>query len=182
MKVTIKPYVDFMRWSWKISEKIRPLFPFVSDRTYEEIQEKFTETKFASFLDNIGEKYNDRKESKRVKVHIDEYDVWSFDGTLAHIILPGLIMLRDKKNGAPLVDDKDVPKRLRSTSDPDFDPKNNIGQTDKFFFDRWEYVMNEMIFAFEHILSDNYEYDEKIEKRKQRGLELFGKYFTSLWD
>lgn len=182
MKVKIKPYVDYMRWSWRISEKIRPLFPFISECRYDELQEKFTETKFAYFLDLLGEKYNDHKESKRVKVHIDEYDIVSFDTTLAHIILPGLYTLRDKKNGAPVVDDKDVPEGLRSTSDPDFDPKNNSGFTDKFFFERWDYVMSEMIFAFEEILSDNYEYDRKIEKRKQKGLELFGKYFTSLWD
>jgi len=182
MKVPIKPYISFMRLTWRITDKIRPLFPFVSDKSYDEFQEKFTESKFAYFIDNIFEKYNNYKESKRVKVHIDEYDIWSFDGTLAHIILPGLIMLKDKKIGAPFVEDKDVPKRLRSTSDKDFDPKNTRGETDKFFFERWDYVMGEMIFAFECILDDNYEYDKVKEKRKQKGLELFGKYFTSLWN
>ena len=87
-------------------------------------------------------------------IKIDRYDTWSMDHTLSPIILPMLKQLRDTKQGAPHVDDKDVPKELRSTSAP---PKENEWDTDDNWFKRWDYVLNEMIFAFEHKIDDSWE-------------------------
>jgi hypothetical protein len=68
------------------------------------------------------------------------------DGTLGQIVLPMLKQLKKDKHGAPFVDDIDVPEELRSTSAP---PKESEYDTDANHFARWDWVMNEMIFAFE---------------------------------
>ena len=87
-------------------------------------------------------------------IKIDRYDTWSMDHTLSPIILPMLKQLRDTKQGAPHVDDKDVPKELRSTAAP---AKENEWDIDDNHFKRWDYVLNEMIFAFEHKIDDSWE-------------------------
>ena len=130
-------------------------------------------------------------------VKIDEYDTWSMDGTLAKIILPMLYEIRKAKCGAPATDDSDVPVELRSTSAP---AKENSWDTDAFWFDRWNWILDEMIFAFESIVHDNWEdpfftgmdgpkegrkWDKegwlKVNNRIQNGLTLFGKYYRGLW-
>jgi hypothetical protein len=87
-------------------------------------------------------------------VKIDRWDTWSMDHTLAHIILPMLKQLKDTKNGAPNVDDEDVPEELKSTS---ASPKENEWDTDDNHFKRWDWVLDEMIFAFEHKNDDTWQ-------------------------
>jgi hypothetical protein len=89
-------------------------------------------------------------------VKIDRYDTWSMDHTLAHIILPMLKQLKEKQHGAGFVDDEDVPEGLglRSTEAA---PKENEYDTDSNHFARWEWVMNEMIFAFECKVDDSWQ-------------------------
>jgi hypothetical protein len=87
-------------------------------------------------------------------VRIDPWDTWSMDHTLADVILPMLKQLQETKHGAPHVDDRDVPKELRSTSAP---PKANEWDTDELWFARWDWVLAEMIFAFEHKVDNSWE-------------------------
>ena len=87
-------------------------------------------------------------------VKIDRWDTWSMDHTLGKIALPMLKQLRDTKHGAPFVDDEDVPEELKSTSAP---PKENEWDTDANHFKRWDYALDEMIFAFEHKLDDSWQ-------------------------
>ena len=87
-------------------------------------------------------------------VKIDYWDTWSMDHTLSPIILPMLRQLKEKKHGAPFVDDEDVPEHLRSTAAP---AKENDWDTDANHFDRWDWVMGEMIFAFECKTDDSWE-------------------------
>jgi hypothetical protein len=79
-------------------------------------------------------------------VKIDRWDTWSMDHTLAYIILPMLKQLKASTHGAPWVDDEDVPEELKSTSAP---PKENEWDTDENHFKRWDWVLDEIIFAFE---------------------------------
>ena len=99
--------------------------------------------------------YLDRKKRK-IKVNIDYYDTWSMDHTLALIALPMLKQLRDTKQGSPFVDDEDVPVDLRSSADPNWSQEDmeRDGSTDEFFHKRWEWIMDEMIWAFEQIVND----------------------------
>ena len=72
-----------------------------------------------------------------VKVKIDRYDTWSMDTTLAHIVIPMLKQLRDTKHGVPLVDDEDVGLFFEGTNE-----------------EKWEWIMSEMLFAFESKLTN----------------------------
>ena len=116
-------------------------------------------------------------------VKIDKWDVWAMDTTLAHIILPMLKQLNKVKHGAPDIDDEDVPEELKSTSAP---PKESVWDTDANHFKRWDWVMNEMIWAFEYKLKDTDldEYDlwSANGVRAKNGFRLFGKYYEALWD
>jgi hypothetical protein len=87
-------------------------------------------------------------------VKIDYWDTWSMDHTLSPIILPMLKQLKATQHGAGFVDDEDVPEELKSTSAP---AKENEWDTDANHFARWDYVLNEMIFAFEHKADDSWE-------------------------
>jgi hypothetical protein len=86
-------------------------------------------------------------------VKIDRYDTWSMDHTLADIILPMLKQLNAEKHGAPHVDDEDVPMELQSWTSPAKDEYD----TDGNHFARWDWVMNEMIFAFECKADDTWQ-------------------------
>jgi hypothetical protein len=154
----------------------------------------------------------DKRSSQKVNVRIDYWDTWSADHTLAYIITPILKKLRESKQGAPWVDDEDVPEELRSTSSP---PKENEYDLDDNHFKRWDWVLDEMIWTFEQKSrsdgweGDYYEYEhfdpinesedfgERIgirlkwedregrkahQERMNNGFFLFGKYYESLWN
>ena len=114
------------------------------------------------------------------KIVIHGYDLWNLDYTLAKIILPALIRIREDKGGAPFVDDQDVPEEIRSTQTI----KENDWDIDEFFHDRWAFVIGEMIFSFENILSDECQFklSDEDRKRVENGLVLFGKYYQCLWN
>lgn len=146
-------------------------------------------------------------------VKIDKWDTWSMDHTLSPIILPMLKQLKETKHGSPIVDEEDVPKELRSkkkrskikvpVASQDI---HSIDDTEDLIHRRWDYIMGEMIWAFEQLSKDDWESefftetDEEHEllggkklhwdkenwaihnERIQRGLTLFGKYYRALWD
>ena len=100
------------------------------------------------------------------------------DVTLSYIILPMLKQLKETKHSAAEVDDKDVPKKLRSTSAT---KKESEWEIDSNWFARWDWVLDEMIWAFSlHLEEDSW--PEKHNKRMQNGFRLFGKYYQNLWD
>jgi hypothetical protein len=98
----------------------------------------------------------DRVHPKIEYVKIDRWDTWSMDHTLAPIILPMLKQLQKTKHGSPSVDDEDVPEGLglRSTEAP---AKENEWDTDENWFKRWDWVLDEMIFAFTCKVDDSWE-------------------------
>ena len=117
--------------------------------------------------------------AQKVKVRVDPWDTWNLDHTLALIILPALKEFSKDPQGAPCVDDEDVPKGLRSTDAP---PKENKWDVDDNHFKRWDWVLGEMVAAFEiHVEDDGLIVDKKAIERRNRGLKLFGKYYCGLW-
>jgi len=208
MKVYIGPYVD--RW-----------VSYVHDRYMEKKYGYFdwpeTQTRFENFVEKLEDVlqwiynhsinlYLDRKE-RNIKIRIDRYDTWSMDDTLAHIVVPMLKQLKETKHGAPAVEFKDVPEELMP---PDAEAVKKLymenGETDENFFKRWEWVLDEMIWAFEQKTIDWEEqyYGEWVEDksnllggrhastdydglkahqaRMSNGFRLFGKYYENLWD
>lgn len=92
------------------------------------------------------------RRKRQISVHIDHYDVWNAGHTISLIALPLLKELKLRKHGAPHVEDCDVPEYLKSTRAP---AKENDWDTDEFWFDRWEYVLDEMIWSHQQEVDDN---------------------------
>ena len=176
-----KDYVDHPKWVDRWADRIQPI-----------------STAIRIILDFI------HPPIKYVK--IDRWDTWSMDHTLAHIILPMLKQLDKEKHGAPYTNDEDVPEYLRSHM---AQPKENEWDTDSLHFMRWDWIIAEMIWAFEQQLKDDDEsqfFDhtesrgikdwnesmkklkvdneglEAHQKRKANGFRLFGRYYQNLWD
>ena len=122
-------YVDHPAWVNKWADRIEPI-----------------STAIRVVLDFIHPPIN--------HVKIDRWDTWSMDHTLSQIILPMLKQLDKEKHGAPFVDDEDVPDELKSTN---AEPKENECDTDSNHFKRWDYVMDEMIFAHQSKLDDDWQ-------------------------
>jgi len=166
---------------------------------------KFSKTKEFKMKVFIGN-YTDDGSPRQEDVFLDKWDSFNADHTIALIVAPLLQQLKLTKHGSGMVDDEDVPEELRSTSAP---PKENEWDTDANLHKRWDWVLDEMIWAMtEHVdgtgddkFFDHSEVDEEADlieqidkikcdyegldaynKRKQRGFELFGKYFQNLWD
>ena len=113
----------------------------------------YSDTLLGNLLFKLASRYMQWQDSRRVKVQLDPWDTWSMDDTLAEIVLPMLIQLKQSKNGAPNVDPEDVPENLRPGK-LEIEQYQNDGTTDALFFKRWDWVMDEMIFAFNSKLSD----------------------------
>jgi len=136
-------------------------------------------------------KYKKNGSDRTEKIQIDKWDTWNLDNTLALIIHPALIQLRDTTHG--------YPGTLKSMK-------------------QWTIILNKMIFAFDSILrkseiddsfhsgdmdlqfeklengmtktsigpKSTWKFDSKAAKRHnkkvQEGLDLFAKYYMGLWD
>ena len=96
----------------------------------------------------------DKKKSRKVKVQIDRWDVWNCDSTLGYIIRPMLQKLKVEKNGSPYVDPQDVPEHLRPKNEY---PSPENDHLDDTHHERWEWVLDQMIFAFETLEGGNNE-------------------------
>ena len=145
-------------------------------------------------------------EVRKVEIEIHKYDSWNADYTLALIALPLIKQLKETKHGSAMVDDADVPEDIRSTSAA---PKENEWDTDEFVHARWDWVLDEILFALEQYTNDdagskfydhsdvNEEDDlmtqmrsikidreglEAHQKRVQNGFRLLGLHWTNLWD
>ncbi len=183
MYVKMGPYREYFG-PYQLAEKILFWKDKDSDAVFD-LGEKISETFIGNLLYWI-----DSKKRRTEKVRIDKYDTWGMDHTLAIIILPMLKQLKATKHGSPAVDDKDVPKHLRST----VKPAKQDYETDGLWHERWDWVLDEMIWAFEQIVDDNsdavYFQDGTLDvkgwkaynKRIDNGTRLFGVYFRGLWD
>ena len=156
---------------------------------------------------NIRRPPKNPERNQRITVEIEPHDVWSLDWTLAQIIHPGLIMLKQQKNGAPRVDPEDVPEELRPTPEELANYEEDLS-IDELWFERYDYILDEMIWAFEQKCRDHWEDDyygpyiegddgkflngrfewtddkgrQAHQERMTNGFKLFGKYFEALWD
>ena len=96
-------------------------------------------------------------------IKIDKHDTWSMDSTLAPIILPMLKQLKATKHGSGIVDLEDVPEHLRCNTHEewedqecfDFYHEHEIKEGECDIHARWDWVLDEMIWAFEQICEDN---------------------------
>lgn len=98
----------------------------------------------------FGRYPKDDNKKRKMEIRVDDYDVWGAHDTLSLIITPVLKKLKEKKHGAPYVDDADVPEHLRD----EHLPKENEWDTGIHHFEKWDWVLDEMIWAFEQDTMD----------------------------
>lgn len=144
MKVKIGPYKNWIG-PYQIADKI----PFLSEDARHNVGEWLAST----WVLQACEKFDKFRGERKIDVRIDEYDTWSMDSTLALIILPMLKQLRDNKIGSQIVDEEDVPPHMRhSNPDPEYNGADN------WVHYKWEWILNEMIWAFENVVDDSWQY------------------------
>jgi hypothetical protein len=206
MYVKIGPYIDWVG-PYQIAEKLLFWLDKDDDRVFNFGEWLAGGETRESVLMKLCSWIHDKKKRK-VLIDIHDYDVWSMDHTLALIILPMLIKLRERKHGSPYVDLDDVPENLRFDETEKYSPQltfdfyhdDDVEKMNCDIHTRWEWVLNEIIWAFTQLNDDNWEEQyikvasEKVkgeidwegrelhELRIANGLRLFGKYFQSLWD
>lgn len=162
----MKVYINNYRSHWLSPYTILEKVFFWREIDYDEpIIDKWSDrltpfsTTLQKFLDIVHPKIN--------YVKLDRWDTWSMDHTLADIILPMLKQLKKDKHGSCFVECEDVPKELRSTSTEEWDQQLTFDfyaearkEKDVDFelvHTRWDWVMDEMIFAFECKVDDSWE-------------------------
>lgn len=102
---------------------------------------------------------------QKISVRIDDHDTWSMDHTLAPIIYPMLVQLKETQHGHP----------------------NGLTEQE------WDAILDEMIWAFGQKARlddwmDDYDYSWSSEEAKAHqlrmtnGFRLFGEYYENLWD
>lgn len=206
MKVKIGNYIDWFG-PYHLAESICFWAPKVKnevgDKEFPEWVDKFgdwlSETWVSPFLQWVYD-----KKARKIKVKVDEWDLWSLDHTLALVILPLLVEYRKSKRYG-------VPTGLDISYIPLEDAEEDKEMQE------WNAIIDKMIWSFEQLVNDenieddfwivkpdfddcktgsdfvdrinkgtggkyDYEARKKHDEKIQEGLELFGKYFRNLWD
>ena len=109
MKVNIGPYLDWIG-PYQIAEKII----FWADRYDDDDPWADRQHRLGRWLaeDRQGNdswltklcQWIHSKQERKVKIRIDNYDVWGMDHTLALIVHPMLLKLKEQKHGSPMVE------------------------------------------------------------------------------
>jgi hypothetical protein len=197
MKVYIGPYT---RWigPYQIADKIffwvnkngiyaddPPIFSRWDYKLHEKFGHWLADIEWLNNLCN----WIESKKERKIKVRIDNYDTWSMDHTLAIIIHPMLVQLRECNHGYFTSDPEDVPS-IGKGDEVDF------GHNDSLAYERYKWIMDELIWTFDQLKNDNDyelfykgkagEWDREAmnahHERIKNGLRLFGKYYRALWD
>jgi hypothetical protein len=138
--------------------------------------------------------HSKKKQKRSVKI-----DWWDDHSSLTTVIVPLLKHIKEHKQGAPGIDENDVPETVKPLDQ----------------FQQWDWVLDQMIYSFEQLSRDwesdyysgtsdlwferqengtsllvrgendtstvDYEGLKAENERIQQGLALFGKYYRNLW-
>ena len=169
MKVRIRHYPDWVG-PYQLVEKI--CFWTRKNGEYPQwvfdLGDKLAHSRVGGFLSHAAESYLKFHNDRRVRITIEEHDTWSMDTTLGYIVLPMLKQLKTTKHGSPMIDDADVPHMPKQGASSNESMQKDLFASDehdelcwKQYEDRWEWVMNEMIFAFESLVGNNEDWEDK---------------------
>jgi hypothetical protein len=128
----------------------------------------------------------------------DDTELWSLDHTIAKFMVPRLKRLKEVKMGYPA---NELPSY---NEEYDTNPQNYEDEVyeeyEKQLLKEWDEIIDKMINAFElvlndygserccHLLDNENDWDkykeelEKYGKEVEEGLQLFAKFYGSLWD
>lgn len=104
----------------------------------------------------IGQYPKKRLTQRKVNIEIENFDTWSLDHTLALIILPALLQLKESKHG--------VPAEFADVGGADYEHQQSFDfykETYNEAFDkgceRWDEILDKMIWSFQQLAFDDYE-------------------------
>jgi len=97
---------------------------------------------------NFGKFPKQPNRERKLKIQIDPWDTWGMDHTLALIIHPMLIQLKNTKHGYPFTDPEDAPSIGEGSRENDYDFDSNAEK-------RWDWILDEMIWAFSQIVDED---------------------------
>ena len=120
------------------------------------------------------------RKNRAFNIHIDDYDVWSLDYTLANIIHPALVRLKETKHGYPQLYEDGMVTNAHWDRQLHFDFIDEDVETN-YLIKKWDNILDKMIYSFDCIKKDNNLEIEDWDK-VQEGLDLFAEHYTSLWD
>jgi hypothetical protein len=145
---------------WLAHGSIEPEAEVGSIRSWDRERPMTFVYKFLLWIDKLKDKI------PRQYIKIDRWDTWSMDSTLSPIILPMLKKLKVEKHGYPTnLDYEDLPEHLRLTdcrgddyqqmtlfdNIPTHQDGESLGEV------QWNWIMDEMIFAFDHLVDQSWE-------------------------
>ena len=128
-------------------------------------------------------KIGPHRKNRAFNIHIDDFDVWSLDYTLACIIHPALIRLKETKHGYPELWEDGMVTHHNYDRQLHFDFIDEEVET-QYLIDKWNVIMDKMIYSFGQIVEDKLFdiTDQKQLDEIQEGIDLFAEHYTSLWD
>tara|TARA_A200000159_G_scaffold164301_1_gene193379 strand:+ start:3600 stop:4049 length:450 start_codon:yes stop_codon:yes gene_type:complete len=138
--------------------------------------------------DGMFYKMGINKEQK-VSVKIDKWDTYNMDVTLAHIVYPMLVQLKETKHTHP--SDLTEEKWDSILDDMIFSFKSKLyNWEEEFTSGVWDMELKDKIEPGKMEMTEGpnhtYKIDEKGRKKYQtrvaKGFTLFGKYYNNLWD
>lgn len=132
---------------------------------------------------------NNRQRKKWLKKHrlyVNPKETWSLDVNLAKYILPRLKKFKELNNGYPGMDEVDTPEKWDEALDKMIQAFEYVIDWDEYWLDDPRYDYTDIMFG------DNKELYESIVENKRmedirrfaaikEGLQLFAKYYMSLW-
>lgn len=102
-------------------------------------------------------KYPKHGNRRKVNIQIENFDTWSFDHTLAHIIYPALLQLKATKHGVPS-------ELVNDVGGEDWCPqecfdfyKETHNEAWEIAAKRWDEILDKMIWSFQQLAMDDYD-------------------------
>lgn len=84
-----------------------------------------------------------RDDEEKDEIIIEDHDTWNLDRTLAQVIHPALVKLKEQSHGTPFTNYSDAPHLINTDESPlSSETEGGYGE------ERWDYILDEMIFAF----------------------------------
>lgn len=132
---------------------------------------------------------NNRQRKKWMKKHrlyVNPKETWSLDVNLAKYIIPRLKKFKKLNNGYPSIGEMNTPEKWDEALDKMIQAFEYVIDLDEYWIDDPKYDYTDIMFG------KNKEFYEKIKENKitedirrlaaiNEGLQLFAKYYMSLW-
>ena len=132
---------------------------------------------------------NNRQRKKWLKQHrlyVNPKETWRLDVNLAKYIIPRLKKFKELNNGYPGISEMDTPEKWDEALDKMIQAFEYVIDLDEYWLDDPRYDYTDIMFG------KNKEFYEKIKENKitedirrlaaiNEGLQLFAKYYMSLW-